>query len=322
MISRRRVRISSRPRRQYGLTLVEVVVGIALVGLLAVLILPAIQGAREAARRVACLGNLRQIGIALGGYASVHSCFPPGNSGGYSMHSMLLPQLEQNATFAALNFEVSPHGGGFATNATVYRQRIGVFVCPSDTPPHAADSYGWTSYPANRGFHSRRFDDNGFATLSRPLNHSQIKDGLGRTAALAEWRLGPLVRGQADPLGSIFSVSADLSGTSTLPAFLAACKRAPKSGSLVAANDKGLVWAIGDYWFSHYNHLLTPNRPSCLSSGFVQEGAYSASSRHPAGVHVSFADGHVEFVTESIAEGPWRALSTRHGGEVVAHEPR
>src|SRR5262245_1019233 len=116
---------SARPyprRRGRGFTLIEVLVVIAIIGLLIALLLPAVQAAREAARRLQCQNNLKQIGLALANYESSKGCYPFGVGGGgpigsdpgsvsrWSAHSQLLPELEQGTVFNALNFGFVPWG--------------------------------------------------------------------------------------------------------------------------------------------------------------------------------------------------------------------
>ena len=140
--------MTSRPRR--GFTLIELLVVIAIIGVLIALLLPAVQAAREAARRAQCTNNLKQIGLGLHNYHSALNVFPPGgvatardpNNGNdfqpwtaWSGQAMLLPYVEQQALFNAANFNYTPEGnvrGVNAGNATVYNTVINSFLCPSD----------------------------------------------------------------------------------------------------------------------------------------------------------------------------------------------
>jgi prepilin-type N-terminal cleavage/methylation domain-containing protein len=137
-----------RPRRPgRGFTLIEMLVVITIIGVLVALLLPAVQAAREAARRLRCQSDLRQLGLALANYAASKACYPfgvggggpigsdPGSIPGWSAHSLLLPELEQVSVFNALNFAFVPWGHEpvlSPPNLTALAARIASFLCPSD----------------------------------------------------------------------------------------------------------------------------------------------------------------------------------------------
>jgi prepilin-type N-terminal cleavage/methylation domain-containing protein/prepilin-type processing-associated H-X9-DG protein len=132
-------------RRARGFTLIELLVVIAIIGVLIALLLPAVQAAREAARRTQCVNNLKQIGIALHNYHSTHDCFVLGvarygpvttyNWDCWSSHAMLLANLEQTSAYNACNFSLGnnmPNSYGWYANSTVNNTRMTVYLCPSD----------------------------------------------------------------------------------------------------------------------------------------------------------------------------------------------
>jgi len=129
-----------------GFTLIELIVVIAIVGILVALILPAVMQARAAARRVQCKSHLKQLGVAIHNYHSDQGMFPPGDSKGFSLHVFLLPHLEQNPLYAQIvpHFQKSPPDG---PQPTYYRTRLAVFVCPSD--PASGEFGVFGSAPTN-----------------------------------------------------------------------------------------------------------------------------------------------------------------------------
>jgi prepilin-type N-terminal cleavage/methylation domain-containing protein/prepilin-type processing-associated H-X9-DG protein len=129
--------MSDRARR--GFTLIELLVVIAIIAVLIALLLPAVQGAREAGRRMQCVNNLKQFGIALHNYHDINNCFPNGaitptlgNGARWSLHAQLLGMLEQRALYDAANFVTGPGGPTQAINFTVDATVVPTFLCPSD----------------------------------------------------------------------------------------------------------------------------------------------------------------------------------------------
>ncbi|MGE3820063.1 MAG: DUF1559 domain-containing protein, partial [Isosphaeraceae bacterium] len=154
-------RSRSRTRTRPAFTLIELLVVIAIIAVLIALLLPAVQSAREAARRVQCVNNLKQLGLGLHNYETIVGALPPSGvlSGtgnvvtwwiGWSVHGRLLPVMEQGAMFHAINFD---HSGESPQNVTVASQNVAVLICPSEVDPRPAPAnlgvsnvtnYGWT----------------------------------------------------------------------------------------------------------------------------------------------------------------------------------
>jgi prepilin-type N-terminal cleavage/methylation domain-containing protein/prepilin-type processing-associated H-X9-DG protein len=250
-----------------GFTLIELLVVIAIISTLVGLLLPAVQSAREAARRAQCTNNLKQIGLALHNYESANNCFPmsftgasagPGGvcqSGFFSWEVGLLPYMEQQPLYAALNLSigmadncadpdlyfnvtVSPRH----PNATAARTSIASFLCPSDAaqpsdafgpgsglaPSNYAGNVGWTPDTSGPTAGSRGGKHNGFIGLanaampaawhSGPVRISQVRDGLSNTAAVAE-RMVTQVASASDTAGALTAPRAMLTfcgGTSPM----------------------------------------------------------------------------------------------------------
>ena len=186
--------------RRHGLTLIEMLVVIAVVGLLASLLIPAVQGARESARRAQCLNNLRQIGIALQQHAETHGMYPSGQNmmmgpvrASYLVP--LLPYLEQGGLFNAINFDfVPPTGVAFKDpNDTIYEANLSVLLCPSDADWRSLGPWELicymkpTNYAANAGNAGSSGDG---VFISQALAPRDLTDGLSQTVGVAEWIIG------------------------------------------------------------------------------------------------------------------------------------
>lgn len=315
MVQRRFSDRSSVPG--HGFTLLEVLVVVSVIGLLAALLLPAVQSARGAARRSYCASNLRSIGLALASYESVHGVFPGGSNGyGYSLHVMLLPHVEQQPLYASLNFDTGADRiYEDSPNRTAYLQKVAVFSCPDQTLPAG---FNGTSYAGNRGVGERIMPQSGVFTSGSAIASSRyIPDGKSQTIAVSEWVNGPMDLKVRDAKGSVFATTGKLIGESNVGPFLAECSQINPSTSEINQNDKGLNWLLGGYRHTLYNHSMNVNQYSCVSAGMAMEGAYTASSRHNNGLNSLFGDGHCQFMNNTISLKVWRALGTRSGAEVI-----
>jgi len=205
----------ARPRTSRGFTLIELLVVIAIIAVLIALLLPAVQSAREAARRSQCVNNLKQLGLALHNYHSTNDSFPLGGNqgpsvpgagccqswGAWSAQTMLLPYMEQNAVYNTLNFNSVARGNGTseAMNTTGTMTKINSFLCPSSTPP-VGTWYGRT-WPGNSYFASAGSSlmwlgsgtnrPNGIFANSGPVSGVRdVQDGTANTIAFGEMRIG------------------------------------------------------------------------------------------------------------------------------------
>ncbi len=316
------VRVDARHRgRAY--TLIEVLVVVAVVGVLAGLLIPAVQSARESARRAQCANNLKQLGLALNSYESASSVFPQGlNGAGYSPHAVLLPFLEQKPLFDSLNFLSDAVKGTlieYGSNLTVFMTSLAVFHCPSDLLQSGAP--GQTNYACNGGVGSFWLGFNGLfvdnAIPSHPsIGFSSVRDGASHTAAAAEWVIGRFE--EMNPRGIVFRTET-FSAPDEFEPFVSACQGQSIPGAGFSAWSKSAQWLIGGYDNTLLNHNLAINGHSCTVNGFINAGTWTAGSRHAGnGANTLFLDGHVQFIRDSIDLATWRALSTRSGGEVIS----
>jgi prepilin-type N-terminal cleavage/methylation domain-containing protein/prepilin-type processing-associated H-X9-DG protein len=303
-------------KRRDGLSLIEVIVVLAVIGILVALILPAIQGAREAARRAVCFNNLKQIGVAVQAYQAAFGCYPLANTPTlYSVNVAILPFLEARAIYDSVNFTFDAFSPP-AENETVSSLRFAIYLCPSDSFP-GVSPLGGTSYVGNRGVGVQKFGYNGlFATsFQPPVRDADILDGTSQTACASEQVFG--VAAGNDPRRRVLRVEPSLPRPNQFDSFAVTCQSLVWRGGTDAWPDRGLNWLAGEFGYTLYNHTLTPNSHSCLNGTRVQEGAWTTGSFHDGNVHLLFADGHTRAVKDSIDLSIWRSLGSRNGREII-----
>src|SRR5262249_39363554 len=138
-----------KSHRRSGFTLIELLVVIAIIGILIALLLPAVQTAREAARRMQCTNNLKQIGLALHNYHDTVRAFPMGRDGGSSsVQGRIRPYTEQTSLFDAINFSV---GWNTPPNTSVQAANVSAFLCPSDSLTDLPAGWAGNNYRASQG---------------------------------------------------------------------------------------------------------------------------------------------------------------------------
>jgi prepilin-type N-terminal cleavage/methylation domain-containing protein/prepilin-type processing-associated H-X9-DG protein len=293
--------------KRRGLSLIELLVAVAVLGLIVALLLTAVIRAREAARRARCASNLRNLAVALSHHQTTRGAFPTG-AGDRSFLWALLPFLGQDALSRTV-----------LDDRTAAVPIPGLFLCPSDARRPAPMARFATSYGGNAGTFGREPVSgwDGMFT-EQPLKPDEVTDGLSFTAAVAEWVVGEGDVGNPSRLGSITILDGDFAAAATGPeAFVGACEGAvPGRTGLVVAAFKGSYWFRGRLGHSLYTHALPPNRPSCRAAPDLN--AITAGSRHGGGAHVLTLDGGARFVRDTVAPEIWRALGTRAGAEAVA----
>jgi prepilin-type N-terminal cleavage/methylation domain-containing protein/prepilin-type processing-associated H-X9-DG protein len=282
--------MSSRRRR--GFTLIELLVVIAIIGVLVSLLLPAVQAAREAARRSQCINNLKQIGLALQNYHSAVGSFPVGSTRqpndvvfntvgetwwGWSSHAMMLPYMEQSPLYNAANFSFTPEisdGTSHPMNSTVVRTVINVFMCPSDAN---AGKRNINSYSASMGTSVGMVtnDSAGIFNTWYCTSISGITDGTSQTVAFSEGVVGNgrgNGRGNVSPSshakgngvqgggpGDFSLVDANSDPNRVMTALTYCSQQWSNLSSTQISDQRGWRWASGLAAHTMYNHIQTPN---------------------------------------------------------------
>lgn len=297
-------------RSRSGFTLIELLVVIAIIAVLIALLLPAVQQAREAARRTQCKNNLKQIGLALHNYHDTHLCFPFGQGGtgnSYSAISQLLPYFEQGNLYGQIDFK---RPVADAANAVPRAVELPMLRCPTDGPNTQPASGGAVNYYPNKGTNISwgGTDLNGLMFSRSAIRIGQITDGTSNTAAFSERLLTDGSNGTVSPIADVFLATTD---PATPDEAVQMCDAVDINN---LANQfpifMGAPWMNGQHCYLHVN---TPNKRSC--GFFPTKASMPPSSLHTGGVHLLTADGSVRFVSDSINLIVWRAVGTRNGGE-------
>ena len=300
--------------RSSGFTLVELLVVIAIIGILMALLLPAVQAAREAARRISCQNNLKQLGLALQSYHDALKTFPPASVNAPRRHNwvpLLLPYVEQGNLFDEYRFDVNWDD---PANQPAVNAHLNVLRCASapggrkriDTVRPAvtmatsdyAPPTGVAAIQIQVGFVPPTADRRGAMTVGGSVRMADVRDGTSQTLVFTE--------------------------DAGRPQFWTSRGRGPENntpggGNLPVTNGRvrGAGWAdpsnsIPLHGFT-YDGLLAPG-PCPINCTNNNE----AFGFHPGGVNAAFADGGVRFVSETISIATYAALITRAGGEVIS----
>jgi prepilin-type processing-associated H-X9-DG protein/prepilin-type N-terminal cleavage/methylation domain-containing protein len=304
--------------RRTAFTLVELLVVITIIGILIALLLPAVQAAREAARKMQCCNNLKQIGLAMLGYEQSNGTLPIGmNIGpqlkGHSAFAPMLPFVEQKGLYDIYDFKKRVYD---SPNNKVICISVPAFICPSDNAAgrrmktdDATVVFARSNYAVCFGSNTEGTSDtvlisttDGAFRWDVAKRLSDFKDGTSNTVVAGE-----VIAGRDDVY--LDNSKFDVRGV---------WAEGTNMGSAVYTHLKTPNSSAGDSLFSNYTCAQDDSLPCDYSAGTSRYRGYAAArSRHPGGVNVAFGDGHVSFYNDTIDWHVWQALSTIAGGENV-----
>lgn len=334
-------------RTRLAFTLVELLVVIAIIGILIAMLLPAVQSVREAARRISCANNVRQMGLATMNYESAHMAFPAswaaagdpetGNIDGWSVQGQILPFLEQGNLYSEIDFELSYSLSTINIDGAVQRLssvRVPVYLCPSEIRDElrlkdGAPYHYPLNYAANAGdwfiFNpATRQTGSGAMTTFRENRISSFTDGTSNTLFYGEVKAyTPYFRnaGIAGELNmpvnpiDVVSMGGDFKTSSGHTEWVDG--RAHQT-SFTATFPPNTIVPYTDSSNSQVYDVDWTNQQEGKSLTASTYAAVTSRSYHPGGVTGGRADGSVKFFSDSISAEVWTALSTRNGGEVVS----
>jgi prepilin-type N-terminal cleavage/methylation domain-containing protein/prepilin-type processing-associated H-X9-DG protein len=323
-----------RGRRPEGFTLIELLVVIAIIAVLISLLLPAVQQARESARRAQCQNNLQGIGLGLHQYAEAHGRFPAGSTApvdplpwqpapaqtGWSWRVALLPWIDQPLVHESLNAGRAPTA---AENTTALHVRINLYSCPSSVNA-LQQSYA--------GVHDHRrtmiaSTNGGTMILGRGLRPGELTDGMGTTLLVGEtfasfageWADGTFASlrntgsapNETSPVGAPPADSSQETAAAGNPAADAASEGAAASKAGSGPDEKAAAKAANPPPAA--KPAPAPAVPACP----LPKEETGFGSTHPQGLNVVFADGSVRFLGESLDRRIWTSLGTRAGKELI-----
>jgi len=317
-----------------GFTLIELLVVIAIIAVLIALLLPAVQQAREAARRTQCKNNLKQLGLALHNYHDTHGVFPPeavwglGQPGSGTMlprnHTwlaMILPQLEQTGLHQQINFSLPIWNQTLPDGTKVYSKQLSVLRCPSDggfDSVSATHDMAVTNYAGSEGYDWWMRDNEvlgNIFTLLGKVPISDIRDGTSNTVMVGEVTSFGYKNGGFNTNGT----GVPRKGTAEAvfrPAFVAT----PYSDSQSTTGNKFPKpdgSGVNSDW-NYFKNSPGQYKPTFITAWGINCDFEGVTSMHTGGVQVMMADGSVRFLSQTMDWITYRNMNTKSDGEVTS----
>ena len=312
-------------------TLVELLVVIAIIGILVGLLLPAVQSAREAARRMQCSNNLKQLALASHNYESAHKKFPgPADNSlyGYSFQAKLLPFVEQTNLHNLIDYrQPLLQGLPWRPNVNpalipVVDKPLGVLLCPSDPGEVFYEENGQTwaglNYMVNAGpghglTYCSRSDTNGIAWRGSNVKFRDITDGTSSTILLAETLFG---RRGADTT-TLMDAQTQVKRVSGGPPCISSAEDLVARAASRYEGRRAGQWIRNITYQTFVNGFFPPNAkvPDVAHHG---EAISGARSKHTGGINAALSDGSVHFISENLDLNTWRFLHDRRDNQVVS----
>jgi prepilin-type N-terminal cleavage/methylation domain-containing protein len=340
--------------RRLGFTLIELLVVIAIIAILIALLLPAVQQAREAARRTQCRNNLKQFGLALHNYHDNFKVFPyrqgDDADGAWpesywecmSAGVLLAPYLDQAPLFNQITAQATTNSNLRPwDNNPLFRTDVPAFLCPSDVNTNIAGRNNYRFSAGPWGKRHRIATDSlawggenpirGMFGAGSSIKISDVLDGTSNTVMMSErCQGGPDLRGEVISGVAYLGIMNDgyvdpksAGNNADLDTIERDCRALIVNNAIPAAIQKtgeipGERWADSGYFFTGFSTLLTPNSPSCMQDYWDRSHmVMTATSRHTGIVHVLMADGAVKAAGNNIDKLVWRALGSRAGADSV-----
>lgn len=315
-------------------TLVELLVVIAIIGILIALLLPAVQAAREAARRSQCVNNLKQLGVGLQNYHDIHRSFPFGKGGTSGASPItnvsrvsgfipLLPFVEQQAVYNLIKTGdpskgYMPYGPPGWYSWSHWNYQVPGLICPSDTRAvPTTGQVGNTNYAFSHGdsIYNNCFNQDpenwtrGMFCENRTVTLRMVTDGTSNTIAMSERLRADFNTGKGGAKVDIRKGTVNpVAGIRNNPGLcLATASGRYYSTPSIVKGHFGTLWTDGETERCGFTTVLGPNAPSCNYNynqyADASGGIYSPSSEHPGGVNGVMVDGSVQFISNDINTG-------------------
>jgi len=332
--------MSAQRFRRSGFTLIELLVVIAIIAILVALLLPAVQQAREAARRSSCKNNLKQIGLALHNYHDINNCLPigclfanlggtgPGASNRSTWLARILPQLEENALYDRMDFDNRNGSAGYDSN-NVRTEEVATFRCPSDPGDRGKTNkpeFAPTSYVGCIGDTYRLYGDGGTTSPTTTGDYIHTNDEWAKMVLNNGSEEGVFAtnshcrfRDITDGTSNTMAVSECLVGSTVNEFSQSGGGDVPDCLSIDGdlRPDRGYSWMFGSPATWLYTTTRTPNSRERDCEKYNTRANMAAASQHQGGVQVTLADGSVRFVSENVNRQIWRDLGQRNDGNVL-----